>query len=90
MRTLRNLGKPYGEQSLFQGVSLAVEPREVVALLGESGVGHSTLLNCMACLDSIHASEVRIGGTPIPSLSKACSAARTSASSSKLFMSSHT
>jgi putative ABC transport system ATP-binding protein len=48
---LQNLGKRYGSTPVFSHVSLKVDPGEFVAIVGESGVGKSSLLNCMAALD---------------------------------------
>lgn len=48
---IRNLGKRYGDTPVFSQVSLTVNPGEFVAIVGESGVGKSSLLNCMAALD---------------------------------------
>ncbi|WP_439607724.1 ABC transporter ATP-binding protein [Hydrogenophaga sp.] len=45
------LGKRYGDTPVFTGVSLTVAPGEFVAIVGESGVGKSSLLNCLAALD---------------------------------------
>jgi ABC-type lipoprotein export system ATPase subunit len=41
---------------------------EFVALLGESGVGKSTLLNCIAGLDEADSGSVSIAGTPLAGL----------------------
>ena len=65
-----SLAKRYGEATVFANVNLAVEAGEFVAILGESGVGKSTLLNCIAGLDSIDAGTVRIAGTAIQSLAE--------------------
>jgi putative ABC transport system ATP-binding protein len=48
---ITDLGKRYGETEVFSHVNLTVAPGEFVALVGESGVGKSSLLNCMAALD---------------------------------------
>lgn len=45
------LSKRYGDTPVFSGVSLTVAPGEFVAIVGESGVGKSSLLNCLAALD---------------------------------------
>ena len=48
---IHQLGKRYGDTLVFSNVSLSVAPGEFVAIVGESGVGKSSLLNCMAALD---------------------------------------
>ncbi len=56
------LAKRYGDVPVFENVSLAVQPGEFVAIVGESGVGKSTLLNCLAGLDDWSAGSVRLCG----------------------------
>ena len=65
------LAKRYGDATIFAGVDLLVAPGEFVAILGESGVGKSTLLNCIAGLDSVDEGRVRINGTDITALGEA-------------------
>ncbi len=57
-----NLSKHYGEIAVFDKVSLTVAAGEFVAIVGESGVGKSTLLNCMAGLDSWDSGSVVLDG----------------------------
>ena len=68
--TLRitNLAKRYGDSVVFQNVTLSVAPGEFVAIVGESGVGKSTLLNCMAGLDSWDDGTVTVKGADLNSM----------------------
>ncbi|MBP9149570.1 MAG: ABC transporter ATP-binding protein [Rhodoferax sp.] len=66
---VKDLGKRYGEVPVFNHVSLRVEPGEFVAIIGESGVGKSTLLNCMAGLDSWNHGQVLLDGQDLSHLS---------------------
>ena len=59
---LKNLAKRYGSSAVFSNVSLDIAAGEFVAIIGESGVGKSTLLNCMAGLDSWDEGSVTLLG----------------------------
>ena len=61
MLRLEGLAKRYGSTAVFEGVDLALAPGEFVAVVGESGVGKSTLLNCIAGLDTLDAGRVWLG-----------------------------
>jgi putative ABC transport system ATP-binding protein len=65
---VRGLVKGYGGEPVFRGVELDVDAGEFVAILGESGVGKSTLLNAIAGLDPVDAGSVRIAGTEVTGL----------------------
>jgi putative ABC transport system ATP-binding protein len=66
--SVRDLAKHYGDAAVFEHVSLDVAPGEFVAIVGESGVGKSTLLNCMAGLDTWDAGSVTLAGQDLASL----------------------
>ncbi|MEY4751916.1 MAG: hypothetical protein RIQ60_4130 [Pseudomonadota bacterium] len=65
------LAKAYGVEPVFQNVDLQMRAGEVLALLGASGVGKSTLLNCIAGLDSADAGQVHLLGRRIDTLAEA-------------------
>lgn len=62
---ITDLSKHYGEVAVFSRVSLTVASGEFVAIVGESGVGKSTLLNCMAGLDSWDTGSVVLDGVDL-------------------------
>jgi putative ABC transport system ATP-binding protein len=64
---ISGLAKRYGSVAVFEGVDLQVAAGQFVAIIGDSGVGKSTLLNCMAGLDHWDAGEVRLCGQPLSS-----------------------
>ena len=65
MLVVDGLAKRYGEATVFENVHLTVAPGEFVAIVGDSGVGKSTLLNCMAGLDHWDAGRIVHGGTDL-------------------------
>ncbi len=68
MLELVNLSKSYGGRTVLAALSHRFEPGEFVAIMGESGVGKSTLLNLIAGLDAPDGGEVRVDGTPMSAL----------------------
>jgi len=71
---IAGLAKRYGASTVFEGVDLALGAGEFVAVVGESGVGKSTLLNCAAGLDTIDAGRVCVAGTDIHALDESAQA----------------
>ena len=59
------LEKRYGSEVVFSNVSLHVRQGEFVAIVGDSGVGKSTLLNCMAGLDVWSAGSLQVQGADL-------------------------
>src|SRR5437764_9732415 len=68
MLELVDLSKSYGGRSVLASLSHRFPPGEFVAIMGESGVGKSTLLNLIAGLDAPDAGQVVVDGTPMSAL----------------------
>ena len=66
--SLEGLVVRYGEIEALRGVSLAIEPGEVVTLLGANGAGKSTTLRAISGLMKPVAGELRFDGKPIAGL----------------------
>jgi len=58
--------KSFGDNEVLRGVSLAVQPRDVVVLIGPSGSGKSTLLRCGNGLETIDGGDIVFDGRSVP------------------------
>src|ERR1043166_6948077 len=59
--TIKELSMRYGDVGAVQGLSLSVEPGELVALLGPSGCGKTTTLRLVAGFLTPEAGEIWVG-----------------------------
>jgi putative ABC transport system ATP-binding protein len=70
MLEIRDIAKTFGagRRALFERVSLSLGPGDYVAVVGESGVGKSTLLNLIAGLDSPDSGSIALDGIELQAL----------------------
>ena len=68
---VEGLAKRYGAAAVFENVDFTLHPGEFAAIVGESGVGKSTLLNCLAGLDTWDTGRVLHAGTDLAALDEA-------------------
>jgi putative ABC transport system ATP-binding protein len=71
MLAIRNLCKAYGgpqRRTVLSGIDLALDPGDYVAVMGESGVGKSTLLNLVAGLDRADTGSIAMDGVELTTL----------------------
>ncbi len=70
---LQNLEKTYttvrGKLTLFQGLNLEIQTGEMVAIVGQSGTGKSTLLHILGALDTPTAGSVTCASVNVAQLS---------------------
>lgn len=66
--SIQGLHKTYpgNAHPVFDGFNLEVEAGTLCAIVGVSGVGKTTLLNCVAGLDHWEHGSIAIGGAPVP------------------------
>ena len=68
MLDIAGLEKSFGARSVLRSVTLGIARGEYVAIVGESGIGKSTLLNVIAGLEPADAGRVRFEGIDLGSL----------------------
>ncbi|WP_416984977.1 ABC transporter ATP-binding protein [Streptomyces sp. T028] len=62
--TVKNLAKTFGDNSVLRDVTFTIKDGEFFTLLGASGCGKSTTLNCIAGLEQPTEGSISVGGKP--------------------------
>ena len=70
MLEIENLSRSFNGRTVLRGISLRLKPGEYVAIIGESGVGKSTLLNLIAGLDRPDGGRLALDGTDYADLNE--------------------
>jgi len=70
MLEVENLSRSFNGRPVLRGISLRLKPGEYVAIIGESGVGKSTLLNLIAGLDRPDGGRLALAGTDYADLNE--------------------
>ncbi|MBX3644402.1 MAG: ABC transporter ATP-binding protein [Rubrivivax sp.] len=68
MLELQRLSKSFGDTPVFRDLSFTLARGEIVALVAESGVGKSTLLNCIAGLERADRGRLMLDGQDLGAL----------------------
>lgn len=64
---LRDIRFKYGSREVLHGLSLHIEPGEMIGLVGPSGAGKSTLINLVCRFFDVAAGSIHVDGTDIRS-----------------------
>ena len=65
MIAVRGLQKSFGTARVLRGIDLDIADGEVVALIGRSGCGKTTLLRCINFLEEYDTGEIRLDGAAL-------------------------
>jgi len=68
---LRDVAFRYGNRSVLRGVDLAIEPGEMIGLVGHSGSGKTTLVNLICRFYDVTEGAIRLDGADIRTLAVA-------------------
>lgn len=69
MIELKKITKKFDEKILFENLSISIETGDLVAIIGKSGCGKTTLLNLIGLIDTKYEGEIECNGTLLHSLS---------------------
>lgn len=69
MIEIKNLSKKYGENEILKNINLTINSGEIFGLVGASGAGKSTILNCINGIDEYQNGSILVDGIQIESLS---------------------
>lgn len=62
---LRDVHKSFGPIEVLKGVSLSLEKGEIVAVIGRSGSGKSTMLRCVNGLETVQSGRIVVDGIEV-------------------------
>jgi phospholipid/cholesterol/gamma-HCH transport system ATP-binding protein len=62
---IEELQVAFGEQNVLRGITLTVERGEIVAIMGSSGGGKTTLLRCISGLQDATSGSVKVDGLEV-------------------------
>ncbi len=62
MLTIHNLTKKFGVNQVLKGVDLSVDKGDVIAIIGQSGGGKTTLLRCINFLETADSGDMEFDG----------------------------
>src|SRR3974377_2099912 len=66
--SIETVTSAYGRIEVLHGVTLRVEPGEIVTLIGANGAGKTTLLRAISGVQPITHGTIRFPGTPLENL----------------------
>ena len=65
MLELRNINKGFGEKQILSNFSLRIPEKQILAIVGPSGGGKTTLLRMLAGLETIDSGQIFYNGEPL-------------------------
>ena len=65
MLELRNINKAFGEKQILSNFSLKIPEKQILAIVGPSGGGKTTLLRMLAGLETIDSGQIFYNGEPL-------------------------